>query len=172
MAVDNRFQIYLGDETLPRINVEDADAPWQTGGVAIGGGWLPVEFSRVEVHPLTSAETERFRGVGAQTWHPPDRDREAERRTQRAAYTARVVPPVTRTRTEFSLDGPWLFQVAQGLRAEENPAAPDADDQPWHVIQVPGFWDRRCRGCTVSKASNTSKAFRAARASPTNSWPT
>ncbi|HKB89084.1 MAG TPA: hypothetical protein VKC60_01075, partial [Opitutaceae bacterium] len=38
---DHRFHVYLNDEKLPRINIEDTDANWMTGGVGLGGGWLP-----------------------------------------------------------------------------------------------------------------------------------
>ena len=140
VSVGNRFQIYLGDEKLPRINVEDPDAFWQKGGVAIGGGWLPAEFSQVEARPLSALESKEFAGMGDQTWQPPDRDKEAERKAQRAAYAPLVVPPVTQVRTDVSLDGQWLFQPAQTLGATEKPAVAADDDRGWHVVKVPSFW--------------------------------
>ena len=140
VSVGRRFQIFLNDEKLPRLNVEDTDAPWQQGGVAIGGGWLPTEFSRVEARPLSAAESREFASIGAQTWQPPARDKESERKAQRAAYAPLTVLPPTQLRTRVSLDGPWLFQPAQSLGAGENPAAVADDDQGWHVIKVPGFW--------------------------------
>ncbi|MDR2463652.1 MAG: hypothetical protein LBD30_07735, partial [Verrucomicrobiales bacterium] len=66
-ASGNRFHVYLNDEKLPRINIEDQDALWTEGGVALGGGWLPVEFSPPTVSVLNGAKLAEFNAVGDKT---------------------------------------------------------------------------------------------------------
>src|ERR1700677_667404 len=53
VTLGSRIQIYLGHETLPRLNVVDKNASWDQGGVCLGGGWLPAEFADLHVSPLT-----------------------------------------------------------------------------------------------------------------------
>ena len=140
VALGNRIQVYIGDESLPRINVEDKGAPWQQGGVAIGGGWLPAEFVHAEARPLTEDEASKLATLGDQIWQRPAPDREGERKTQRAAYLPVSVRPIAQPRTTVALDGAWLFQPGQLMSAGEDAAASKDDDSGWHVIKVPGFW--------------------------------
>jgi hypothetical protein len=53
---ENRFQLYLNDESLPRINVVDNESLWSEGTIALGGGWLPVEFCDVQLRPFTQKD--------------------------------------------------------------------------------------------------------------------
>jgi beta-galactosidase len=134
-AVGNRFQIYVNDETVPRINVVD-DAPlWEKGSVSLGGGWLPVEFRDVSVKEAPASAA-----TNSQVWQPPGFDREARRAQERAAYQPLTVDKIGPDRTEIPLDGKWLFLPEQELVAGTQPLASDYDDDKWHVMDVPAFW--------------------------------
>ena len=135
-----RLQIYLNDEKLPRINVVDDDASWMKGGVCLGGGWLPAEFSDLRVKPLTRKDRAAFLAIRDKNWTAPVSDKEALRRAQRAAYTPAKIDGFDPLRTEISLDGNWLLLPDYQLAAGEWPVAPDYDDHSWHVMQVPEFW--------------------------------
>ncbi|HEX4084912.1 MAG TPA: glycoside hydrolase family 2 TIM barrel-domain containing protein [Chthoniobacteraceae bacterium] len=140
MAAGNRFQVYLNDEKLPRINIEDKDALWKEGGVGLGGGWLRTEFADLKVTPLMGDQLAGFEATGTNTWQPPQVDKSALRAALRAAYrpvNITVLPPV---RGEISLDGQWLFEPDNELPAGTQPYASAADDNGWNVLPVPSFW--------------------------------
>jgi hypothetical protein len=136
----NNFQLYLNDEKLPRINVTDQDALWNQGGIAVGGGWLPVEFRDVKVRELTSRDMEKLAAVGKQTVTIPQPDREKLRVQQRAGYQPLTVKKFSAPREEISLNGNWLFMPEQNLAANSEPQKTDANDDQWHIMDVPNFW--------------------------------
>ena len=137
-----RFQVFVNNEDLPRINVEDAKGPlWKDGGVGLGGGWLPAEFSDVKVTPLTGARLAAFNTVGDKLMEAPSVDKEARREKQRAAYRPVTVEAVPAGRSEVKLDGNWLFMPDQDLNPDAPaPSAQETQDANWHVIPVPSFW--------------------------------
>jgi beta-galactosidase len=140
VTLGNRFQIYLNDEKLPRINVVDDDALWTNGSVALGGGWLPAEFAGLQVKPLTSEEKSAFMALGDKRWLATAPDKEAERKIQRETYSPAVFPALNSVRTELSLNGNWLFKPDYELPAGQTPVQLVFDDQSWHVMPVPSFW--------------------------------
>ncbi|HEX4086670.1 MAG TPA: glycoside hydrolase family 2 TIM barrel-domain containing protein [Chthoniobacteraceae bacterium] len=135
-----RFFVYLNDETTPRINVLDADAPWTRGGIGLGGGWLPTDFANLEVHPLTADEQAKLEATGTAVWQPPAVDKALVRQEQRAAYRPVTIAQLPDVRGQYSLDGQWLFQPDQDVAPSAQPAAPASDDAGWNVIPVPSFW--------------------------------
>jgi len=139
---NNRFHLYLNEESLPRINVLDDGALWSEGGVSLGGGWLPAEFSDVRTRTLTPADAAAVDAIGDRVWEPrPDGlDREHLRAQQRIEYRATNIPTFEHPRMEVSLDGKWLFLPDQELQMGATPQAPDWDDTKWHLMDVPDFW--------------------------------
>ena len=136
-----RFQIYLNDEKLPRINVEDAgDLLWKDGGVALGGSWLPAEFADVKVRPLTGEALAATQAMGDRTVRAAEPDRKQARIKAREAYRPVIVPKLPEVRGEISLDGNWLFMPDQDLPAGARPIGVTDSDQDWHTIAVPSMW--------------------------------
>jgi hypothetical protein len=140
VAMGKRLQIFLNDETDPRLNVVDAEAAWTNGSACLGGGWLETEFADFSVHPLTSAEKTAFIERGDRCRVPPIVDKEAKRREQRAAYRPVSVSTFKPLRTEVALDGNWLFLPDYQVTPTTKPERMDADDRTWHVMPVPQFW--------------------------------
>jgi beta-galactosidase len=140
VVLGNRFHIYLNDEKLPRLNVEDHTALWSAGRAFLGGGWLPAEFADFKSAPLSAAARTEFLAVGDEQWTAPAIDKEALRQSQRAAYTPARVASLNPLRTEVSLDGHWLLLPDYELPAGQPPVTPDYDDHSWHVMTVPSFW--------------------------------
>lgn len=142
VARKNRFQIYLNNESVPRINVVDEDALWHEGSVSLGGGWLPAEFSDVRFRSLDAAGIAAVDAIGdrVQTHEPASSNREERRAQQRAEYSAVNIAALNQPRTEIPLNGKWLFLPDQELNSEVNPQAPDCDDEKWHLMDVPDFW--------------------------------
>jgi hypothetical protein len=138
----NRFQLYLNDEALPRINVVDDGALWGAGSVSLGGGWLPVEFCNVQARPLTEADIVSLDAIGDRVWvpHPGSLDRESLRAKRRVEYRAASIAAFDRPRMEISLDGKWLFLPEQDQQAGVVPHAQECDDATWHLMDVPDFW--------------------------------
>jgi hypothetical protein len=140
IILGNRFLIFLNDEKLPRINIVDRDVPWCAGRVCLGGGWLPAEFSNVEVNPLTAADESAFDAIGDKHWSFPPMDKGVIRKKQRAEYVPPKIEVSDSSRTEVSLNGTWLFMPDYLLDAGQKPVSLDYDDRNWHVMQVPLFW--------------------------------
>ena len=137
-AAGRHFQVYLNDEVLPRINITDDQHGWDDGGVALGGGWLPTEFSDFKLEPLTGAALAAFKAVGNRVYGRPPVDKEAVRAKQREAWQPVQIATLPETRGEFSLDGNWLF-MPDG-KVDFATATTAGNDGNWHVMQVPAFW--------------------------------
>jgi Glycosyl hydrolase 2 galactose-binding domain-like/Glycosyl hydrolases family 2/Glycosyl hydrolases family 2, TIM barrel domain len=140
VILGNRFQIFLNDEKLPRINAMDRDPLWDKGGVLLGGGWLPAEFSDLQVKPLTAADEAAFLAIGNKRWSAPPIDKKALRERQRAEYIPAKISVLNPLRTKVSLDGNWLFMPDYQLAGGQKPIQLDYNDRNWHVMQVPSFW--------------------------------
>jgi hypothetical protein len=142
VARKNRFQLYLNDETLPRINVVDEGALWSEGCVSLGGGWLPAEFRDVQIRSLTEADIAGLDAIGDSVWRdqPADIDREHRRAQQRAAHRAVSIAAFDHPRAEIRLDGKWLFLPDQEQSTGTAPQTPGCDDGKWHLMDVPDFW--------------------------------
>lgn len=136
----NRILIFLNQETTPRINVIDDEAPWTEGGVSLGGGWLPVEFRGVTVSALAADRSSAIDELGGTTWKAPTVDKGQLRPHQREAYRPIELPPLNQPRVTCSLDGNWLFLPDQELSASVVPQSEILDDRQWHVMDVPNFW--------------------------------
>ncbi|HXC35527.1 MAG TPA: glycoside hydrolase family 2 TIM barrel-domain containing protein [Candidatus Acidoferrales bacterium] len=140
VVLGNRFQIFLNDERLPRLNVVDPQPLWNRGSVLLGGGWLPAEFSDLQVEPLSDKDKAAFLAIGDQQWTPPAIDKSSLRAKERAAYSPVEIESLNPGRTEISLDGNWLFMPDYELPAGKMPIQPGYNDQNWNVMQVPAFW--------------------------------
>jgi hypothetical protein len=140
VAADDRLQLYLNEETVPRINIRDEDALWNDGSVVLGGGWLPVEFRHVRVEALSALRSAAVVRLGDTVWTPPAKNKIKLRAEQRAAYQSVSLPALDSPRIEFSLDGKWLFLPEQELATGVSAQAEMLDDSEWHVMDVPNFW--------------------------------
>ncbi|MCU0858402.1 MAG: hypothetical protein MUC65_08390, partial [Pontiellaceae bacterium] len=45
-------QVFLNDESEPRLKASDPSCPFKTGKIGLGGGWSTVEFDYVKVSPI------------------------------------------------------------------------------------------------------------------------
>jgi hypothetical protein len=136
----NRIRVFLKDEKVPRIDVEDSNANLAPAGyVTLGGGWIDTEFDNLVIEPLEEATLDTVpvkkyaTGVSAQ-------EKESRRKNEREHYQPLVVSNLNARRTEILLDGDWLFlpdYEVKGLRPEQA----ETDDRNWHVMTVPDFWN-------------------------------
>jgi len=140
VTLGNRFLVFLNNETLPRLNVVDNDMLWTQGGAVLGGGWLPTEFSDVQMGSLPDGDRTATLAIGAQRLRADPPDKETLRQKERSQYTAARIGPFTSPRSNFSLNGNWLFMPDYLLPARSEPVQLDYDDETWHVMPVPSFW--------------------------------
>lgn len=138
VACGGRMHIYLNNEPLPRISVHDKAPQWRSGGVSLGGGWLPAEFRGVTVEPITADDAAGIESSGDRVWQPAPVDKARLRTDQRGAFRPIAVHSLDAPRAEFSLDGEWLFAPDGDVPA--HPESETLDDASWHVIGVPDFW--------------------------------
>jgi Glycosyl hydrolases family 2/Glycosyl hydrolases family 2, TIM barrel domain/Glycosyl hydrolases family 2, sugar binding domain len=136
----NRILVFLNQETTPRINVIDDEAPWAEGGVSLGGGWLPAEFRNVKVSVLSTASSSTIDALGDAVWTASSTDKKQLRERLRSAYRPADLPPLDQPRVACSLDGSWLFLPDQELAISAAPQSEILDDLAWHVMDVPNFW--------------------------------
>jgi beta-galactosidase len=136
----NRILIFLNQETTPRINVVDDEAPWAEGGVSLGGGWLPSEFRNVKSNALSAADVSAIDALSDAVWAVQNVDKGQLRVRQRQAYMPAAIPRLEHPRVTCPLDGNWLFLPDQELGPSVTPQAEILDDGQWHVMDVPNFW--------------------------------
>ena len=136
----SRLLIFLNQEMIPRINVVDDEAPWNEGGISLGGGWLPAEFRGITVDSLSPSRASAIDALGDAVWEAPKEDKQQLRLHQRAAYRPIELPDIDQVRVEYALNGSWLFAPDQELASTAAPQAETFDDLPWHVMDVPNFW--------------------------------
>ncbi len=136
-----RIRIFLNDEKKPYIDIVDKNgtemAP--SGPVALGGGWIPVEYDDLEIVPLRGDE---LSGVAHEELHfGLNEEEKAEKRVvERSEYRSKQLSSLAGPRTEMSLDGDWLFMPTYQCDDESVAADAAADDSDWHVMNVPDFW--------------------------------
>lgn len=140
VCAGQKIAVYLGDDETPMMCFVDDDAPFNKGGISLGGSYLPTQYKDVCV---TEVAADYLDGVEKQ----PDylasvtltpEEREQMRVHQRAAYRPYAVPAIGEERLELSLDGKWLFTPDYELHAD--PQSAGYDDSRAHVIDVPSAW--------------------------------
>ncbi|MDE5749619.1 MAG: glycoside hydrolase family 2, partial [Duncaniella sp.] len=136
-----RMRVFVNNSKLPYIDIEDKNG-WElaeTGPVALGGGWIDTEFDDLRVTPLADNALDGVKADELFLGLTPAQ-KEAKRVSERAAYRPKRLEKTEGARTEFSLDGDWLFMPSYQL--SDAAVATDAghDDADWHVMNVPDFW--------------------------------
>ena len=138
----DRIRVYLDKETLPRIDITDKNSPLlPSGKVILGGGWIETEFAHLSVTGLPQGY---LRGPMEELTPVVKRtaaDKERQRRTERATWQPIKVDGLADSRTEISLDGRWLFMPTYESVREEKASSTSEDDNSWHIMSVPSFWN-------------------------------
>ena len=137
----NRIRVFVNDEKLPHIDLEDKNsnlAP--TGEVALGGGWIDTEFDDLTVTPLAE---DALKGVRVEEYRMAltTQEKEKKRSEERAQYTSVKLDKLTADRTELSLDGNWLFMPDYQLNDKTKAISIQTNDNDWHIMPVPAFWN-------------------------------
>jgi hypothetical protein len=135
-----RIHIYVGNEPVPSINVEDREALWDSGAVSLGGGWLPAEFRQVKTEVLAGESLQRFIAMESRYRQETPPDRALKRTKDRAAYRPVTIKTAQGPRYEVALDGQWLFMPDQDLSQGAQPEASTCSDDQWHVLDIPRMW--------------------------------
>lgn len=138
---DNRIRVFLNNETLPRIDVEDENfALAPSGCITLGGGWIETEFDDLTVTGLASGA---LANLPNQVYEIKlsSQQKESKRKQERAAYQPLKVDWIQPTRTEISLDGQWLFLPDYEESEANEGSNPNVADNHWHLMNVPDFWN-------------------------------
>ena len=137
----NRIRVFVNGEKEPYIDVVDKNANLvPSGEVTLGGGWIETEFDDLIVtllpdNYLKNEKAAEYRMAAT------SQQKEAKRRRERANYKAVMVNDIKPDRTEISLDGDWLFMPEYQLDDKAKAVSATTDDEDWHVMQVPNFWN-------------------------------
>lgn len=133
--------VYLNDEAQPRLLARDPEAPFSSGGIVLGGGYLPVEYKDICVSEVSS---DVLKDVIRYQTPAPVADKEALRRTQVASYRPVVIDEALDERFDIALNGNWLFKPDGGKRGQEagdwELGDVDLIEGGWHIMDVPNFW--------------------------------
>ena len=136
-----RMRVFVNNSKLPYIDVEDNNG-WELasmGEVALGGGWIETEFDDLRVTPLSENELADVKNTELVFGLTPA-EKEAKRKTERAAYSPKKLYAITGARTELSLDGDWLFMPSYQMDDVNKMTDAAVADDDWHVMNVPDFW--------------------------------
>ena len=137
----NRIRVFVGDNKLPYIDVTDKNgnlAP--SGEVTLGGGWIETEFDDLTITPVEDTYLNRT-SKRTLSFKLTPKDKDSKRVKERAAYKPVTVDNLSGSRSEISLDGNWLFMPTYQLDDEAKAISAATDDQDWHVMSVPNFWN-------------------------------
>lgn len=140
VCAGSTIAVYLNGDDTPEIVCRDDEAPFHSGCVALGGGFVAAQYRDVS---LTEVAPNALEGVRAkesylQDLAPTPEMKQIVRRQQRAQYRPYGIPRLPEDRMELSLDGKWLFIPEQEVAGD--PMAPGYDDSAAHVISVPSSW--------------------------------
>lgn len=137
----NRIRIFLNNEALPRIDVIDKNSNQAPNGeVTLGGSWIETEFDDLFISPL---DENYFKNTPVEELVKKidPVEKEKQRVTERAGYKPIVVSGLKSNRTEITLDGQWLFMPEQELTDVQKGASVTFEDNNWHIMSVPNFWN-------------------------------
>ena len=137
----NRIRVFIGDETIARIDLVDKNSTLLPAGkVILGGGWLNTEYDDLQVISLPE---DYFQNTPRKEFAQKitEAEKEAKRQTERSAYHSVEISALNPGRTEVSLDGNWLFMPGYQLEDEVKAVSPEVSDQDWHTMSVPNFWN-------------------------------
>lgn len=155
----NRIQVYINDEILPRIDITDTNsnlAP--SGNFTLGGGYIDNEFDDLIINEipdnfLENQPKKEYSAIVTVT------QKETQRIKERSEYRPVIINHISEnTRTEISLDGKWLFKPDYELNNKEKAISTITNDENWHIMTVPNFWNPIriwLHGETFNNASGT-----------------
>lgn len=137
----DRIRVFVNDKDIPHIDVVDKNfklAP--SGNVTLGGGWIETEFDDLSI---TKLAPDYFKDVRKEEFikQLTSQQKEEKRKRERSEYTPIIIDKLTGSRTEISLDGKWLFMPDYQLKNNDSAVATLSDDNDWHIISVPNFWN-------------------------------
>jgi hypothetical protein len=136
-----RIRVFINNETLPRIDLTDKNAALAPQGeVTLGGGWITAEFDDLVINPVNA---DYFSGIAPQeyTYGLTVQEKEMKRQKERENYKPVVIPSLTQSRTNISLEGNWLFMPEYELTDVAKAVSITENDKNWHVMNVPDFWN-------------------------------
>ncbi|MEC3908239.1 sugar-binding domain-containing protein [Tamlana sp. 2201CG12-4] len=136
---EGNIRVYVNDEETPRIVVKD-EAPLSHGTAILGGGWIKTEYADLQIEDLNGKETFYAQDDQKYVVQLSGGEKETLRQQQRKKYSPLKIKRLKVGRNEFSLDGNWLFMPEYSIESI-SPFAEDLDDQSWHVMHVPDFWN-------------------------------
>jgi beta-galactosidase len=135
----SRIRIFLNNEALPRIDITDKYTKYAASGkITLGGSWIENDFTDFSVKALGA---DALRAVPVGEYALPLVDKENLRTQQRATYKPIIINHLDPVRTEVSLNGKWLFAPGYEVSDEDKATLPTSDDESWHVMTVPNFWN-------------------------------
>ncbi len=139
--VGNRIRIFLNNEPLPYLDVVDKNSNLAPSGeVTLGGSWIETEFDDLSITALDENYLKNQAVVEFTKKIEPS-DKENRRVVDRANYKPIVIGAIKGSRSEISLDGNWLFMPENELSDVKNGSSESAQDNNWHTMSVPNFWN-------------------------------
>jgi len=137
----DRIRIFLNNESVPRMDVTDKNAYLAPAGeVTLGGSWIKTEFDDLTIAPLND---DQLANIPVQEYkkEKTDQQKEQQRIEERAEYKPLVISKLNEGRTTVSLDGTWLFMPEYQLQDKQKAIATATNDEDWHTLNVPNFWN-------------------------------
>ncbi|MBM3414535.1 MAG: glycoside hydrolase family 2 [Bacteroidetes bacterium] len=137
----DRIRIFLNNEAIPLMDVEDKNANLAPSGeVTLGGSWIETEFDNLSI---TALKENHLQGIAKQEIEVKidPVDKEKKRVVEREAYKPVTIAGLNSGRSEISLDGQWLFMPEHEFNGGKKASDVSVDDKNWHTMSVPNFWN-------------------------------
>ncbi|MCE7993660.1 MAG: hypothetical protein HEP71_16870 [Roseivirga sp.] len=135
-----QIEVYLNGNKVPTLIAKDQTLHF-SGNVILGGGWTPTSYRNVKIETIPSSYPTAKETTSSILAHELLTSKESKRKSQRALYKTQKVSIKRKGRTEIDMNGNWLFIPEHELESQEQGYAPEQDDQSWHVLNVPDFWN-------------------------------
>ncbi|PRD48879.1 glycoside hydrolase family 2 protein [Sphingobacterium haloxyli] len=154
----NRIRVFLNNEALPRIDIEDMYSRFSpTGKIVLGGSWLINEFDDLKVRSLSVRDFDITLPFTEFSRKPINK--EEKRQRERAAYKSINISSIVDKRISILLNGKWLFLPGYEVSNEADIINGKADDAQWHVMHVPDFWNPNREWLHGEKYNTASKGI-------------
>lgn len=137
----NTIKVFLNNRSLPEISVKDENFI-PKGKIVLGGGWTKTRYSNFTYEILTQEKFDKYKNLEPKELFPFDqKKKEKQRIAERKNYKPLVVKSVSDSEREISLDGKWLIKPDYEIKNKEEAISPEVNDEDWHLISVPDFWN-------------------------------
>lgn len=141
IVLNKQIRVYVNNEELSRIIVNENDSIL-SGSAILGGGWIETEYKNLIINELSQYDIEKYISDTLKySTNLTAIEKEVKRAKERSEYKIQKISSFNNVHDEISLAGEWLFMPDNGLDAKSQAYSLELNDNSWHIMEVPQFWN-------------------------------